>query len=408
MALLVQKFGGTSVGNLERIHHVAAKIIQARQQGHQVAVVVSAMSGETDRLIKLAEALTPYPIPREYDALVSTGEQVSIALLAMALNAKNCPAKSYNAQQAKIITDNNHTKAKIEKIETTAILRDLAENKVVIVAGFQGVNAHGDITTLGRGGSDTTAVALAVALKAQECQIYTDVGGVYTTDPHLIPEAKLLPLISFEEMLEMSNLGAKVLQSRSVEVAYENNMPIRVLSTFTDSPGTLVTSAEHVSKRSLSGIAFSREEAIFSLSGIPQHTNIESHIAGIIDNASIEIDMMTQAAAHSGLDFTFSVNHRDFHKTLPIIEQLSKELGATPTTNAQVAKVSLIGSGLHAQTGATAKLLQALTKAGINILMMNSSDLKISVIVEKEYLEAGVRAIHDAFEFHSLIDVNVA
>jgi aspartate kinase len=308
MALIVQKFGGSSVGTIERIRLVASRIIAAKQQGHNVVVAVSAMQGETDRLIQLANALTTDPEAREYDVLVSTGEQVSMALLAMALNASGCPARSYTGSQVGIITDHIHTKARILNVKTDLIHKNLTDGFVVVVAGFQGINKHGDITTLGRGGSDTTAVALAAALKADECQIYTDVEGVYTTDPRMIPEASLLSLISFEEMLEMASLGAKVLQMRSVEIASKHNIPIRVLSTFSDHPGTLVTFEEKImSKRLVSGIAFSREEAIISLTGVPNRAGVEGLILGKVSDANIEIDMIAQnASAKETTDITFS------------------------------------------------------------------------------------------------------
>ena len=311
MAVIVQKFGGSSVGNLDRIHHVAKRVMKARAQGHDVVVVVSAIYGETDRLIRLANALTQHPDPREYDVLISTGEQVSMALLSMALNANQCPARSFTGAQIGIHTDEIHTNARIMHVDTHIIERELREGRVVVVAGFQGVNVDGEVTTLGRGGSDTTAVAIAAALKAHECQIYTDVDGVYTTDPHLISEARLLPQISFEEMLEMASLGAKVLQMRSVELASKHNMPIRVLSTFSEGEGTLVTFEEKVmQKRLVSGIAFTREEAVISLSAVPKQIGIEGRILEKISEAHIEIDMISQTiSAADTIDFTFTVQH---------------------------------------------------------------------------------------------------
>ncbi len=399
MALIVQKYGGTSVGTLERIHHVASKIIKAKQEGHDVVVVVSAMHGETDRLIRLANTLTPEPTPREYDTLVATGEQVSMALLAMALNAKNCPARSYAGHQIGIMTDLTHTKARILNIETKIIDKNLAEGYVVVIAGFQGINEQGDITTLGRGGSDTTAVALAAALKANECQIYTDVEGVYTTDPRLIPEARLLSQISFEEMLEMASLGAKVLQMRSVELANNHNIPVRVLSTFSDHPGTLVTFEEKImEKRLVSGIAFSREEAIISLSGVPNRAGIEGQILGLVSEANIEIDMIAQNATKETTDFTFTLHRKDYPNTLKLVKELANKLGAISVKgNAKVAKLSLVGAGMRSHSGVASTMFQALGSADINIQMITTSEIKISVVIDEDFLEKGVRSVHTAF-----------
>lgn len=403
MAVIVQKFGGSSVGTLDRINHVASKIISAREQGHDVVVVVSAMYGETDRLIRLANALTHFPEPREYDALISTGEQVSTALLSIALNANKCPARSYTGQQIGIMTDNVHTKARILEVKKDIIERDLKSGHVVIVAGFQGVNEFNDITTLGRGGSDTTAVAIAASLKADECQIFTDVDGVYTTDPHLFPEARLLNDIAFEEMLEMASLGAKVLQIRAVELASKYNMPVRVLSTFSDGPGTLVTFEDKLmhKNRLVSGIAFSREEAIISLSGIPRQLGMEGRIVDKISQAHIEIDMIAQnTTAEDTVDFTFTVQRREHAKAMQLVEDLAKELGGDIKikTNAKVAKLSLVGIGMRSHTGVASTMFKALGAAEINIQMITTSEIKISVVVDESQLEAGVRAIHSAFE----------
>lgn len=403
MALIVQKFGGSSVGTLDRINHVASKIIDAKAKGHDVVVVVSAMYGETDRLIRLANALTHFPDPREYDALISTGEQVSTALLSIALNANKCPARSFTGAQLGIMTDNIHTKARILDVKTDVIQRELSKGHVVIAAGFQGINEFNDITTLGRGGSDTTAVAIAAALKAQECQIYTDVDGVYTTDPHLFPEARLLNDIAFEEMLEMASLGAKVLQIRSVELASKHNMPIRVLSTFSDGPGTLVTFEDKLmhKHRLVSGIAFSREEAIISLSGIPRQIGMEGRIVDKISHANIEIDMIAQnTTAHNTVDFTFTVQRREYSKALQVVEELAKELGKgiEIKTNAKVAKLSLVGIGMRSHSGVASTMFKALGAAEIPIQMITTSEIKISVVVDETQLEAGVRAIHKAFD----------
>lgn len=406
MALIVQKYGGSSVGNLDRIHHVAQKVIKAKQDGHHVIVVVSAMYGETDRLIRLANALTQHHDPREYDVLISSGEQVSMALLSMALNAQNYPARSFTGPQIGICTDNIHTKARILEVKTEVIQRELQQNRIVVIAGFQGVNQLGDITTLGRGGSDTTAVAIAAALKADECQIYTDVDGVYTTDPHFLPEARLIPQISFEEMLELSSLGAKVLQMRSVELASKHNMPIRVLSTFSEGTGTLVTFEDKIMrKRLVSGIAFSAEEAIISLSGIPREIGVEGHILGKVSEANIEIDMIAQnTAIDNKSDFTFTVNRREYAKAMKVAEELSAELGTVIKTNAKVAKLSLVGIGMRSHTGVASTMFKALGLEGINIQMITTSEIKISVVVDETHLERGVQAVHKAFDLDKPFD----
>lgn len=405
MALIVQKYGGSSVGTIDRIRHVASKVIAAKQQGHDVVVAVSAMQGETDRLIQLANALSLEPNGREYDVLVSTGEQVSMALLAVALNELGCSARSYTGPQAGIMTDHIHTKARILNVKTDVIRKSLDEGHVVVVAGFQGVNNRGDITTLGRGGSDTTAVALAAALKADECQIYTDVEGVYTTDPRMIPEASLLSQISFEEMLELASLGAKVLQMRSVELASKHNVPIRVLSTFSDHPGTLVTFEEKImTKRLVSGIAFSREEAIISLSGVPNRAGVEGLILGQISDANIEIDMIAQnASAKETTDFTFTLQRKEYPKAIKIVEGLATQLGAMSVkSNAKVAKLSLVGIGMRSHSGVASSMFKALGDAEINIQMITTSEIKISVVIDEEHLERGVRSVHEAFELDKL------
>ena len=405
MALIVQKYGGTSVGSLDRIQHVVSKVQETRQKGHDVVVVASAMHGETDRLIQLAQKLSPQPDSREYDALVSTGEQVSTALLAISLNAKNCPARSYTGQQIGIMTDGFHTDARILDVKTELMRQELACGRVVVVAGFQGTTSHGDTTTLGRGGSDTTAVALAAALKADECQIYTDVDGVYTTDPRLILEARLLAEISFEEMLEMASLGAKVLQVRSVELASQHNIPLRVLSTFHPGSGTLVTSEDKmIQKRTVSGIAFSREEAIIALSGVPNCAGVEGYILGKISDAHIEVDMITQSATGKDtIDLTFSVHRKNYMSAWNIATQLAQELkAASITNNPKVVKLSIVGIGMRTQTGVASTMFQALGKVGIPIQMITTSEIKISVVIDEEYLETGVRAVHQAFELDKL------
>lgn len=405
MALIVQKYGGSSVGTLDRILLVAEKIRHTKAQGHDVVVVVSAMYGETDRLIRLANALTQEPTPREYDVLLSTGEQVSMALLSMALNQKGCPAKSYTGAQIGILTDHIFGKARILQVKTSVIHQELSLGNVVVIAGFQGVNEFGEITTLGRGGSDTSAVAIAGALHADECQIYTDVAGVYTTDPHLFPEAKLLPQICFEEMLEMSSLGAKVLQMRSVELASKFNMPIRVLSTFIEGDGTLVTFEDRVmQKRLVSGIAFSREEAVISLTGLPKKIGIEGRILECISDANIEIDMIAQnTTAENTTDFTFTVNRREHPNALKLIAKLNEEFGEFAVkTNAKVAKLSLVGIGMRSHAGVAATMFKALGQAQIPIQMITTSEIKISVIIDETMLENAISVVHKAFELDKL------
>lgn len=401
MALIVQKYGGSSVGTLDRIRHVADKVIKTKASGHDVVVVVSAMYGETDRLIQLANSLTQAPHAREYDVLIATGEQTSMALLSMAINAQNVLAKSLTGAQVGVRTDNVHTKARILEVKTESIQKHLKDGYIVVIAGFQGVNDHGDLTTLGRGGSDTTAVAIAAALKADECQIYTDVDGVYTTDPHYFPNAKLIPYICFEEMLEMASLGAKVLQMRSVELASRHQMPIRVLSTFSDGQGTLVTFEDRIMHRKLvTGIAFSKEEAILSLGNIPKKIGSEGIILNKISEANIEVDMIAQnIGAGDTSDFTFTVLRRDYAQALAIVENLKTELNAAAIkTNAKVAKLSLVGIGMRSHTGVASTMFIALGDAGIPIQMITTSEIKISIIIDESYLEQAVSVVHTAFE----------
>lgn len=405
MALIVQKYGGSSVGTLERIHQVAEKIITTKRAGHDVVVVVSAMYGETDRLIQLAQTLTHYPDPREFDLLISTGEQISMTLLSMALNSKNCPSRSFTGPRIGIHTDSVHANARILTVKTELIKQELSENRVVVIAGFQGLGDHGEITTLGRGGSDTTAVAIAAAICADECQIYTDVDGVYTTDPHLISDARLLKTISFEEMLEMASLGAKVLQMRSVELASKHHMPIRVLSSFSDGPGTLVTFEDKIMhKHIVSGIAFSREEALISLSGVPKHIGVEGEILELISNSAIEIDMIAQNITTSGdVEFSFTVGRRQFAKAFNLINNFAKTLeGIVVKTNTKVAKLSLVGIGMRSHAGVASTMFKTLGKAGIAIQMITTSEIKISILIEEHHLEAGVRTIHQAFQLDKL------
>lgn len=400
MSLIVQKYGGTSVGSVERIEHVAAKVTRWRDDGYDLVVVTSAMSGETDRLMSLAHAINGQVGGRELDMLLATGEQVTIALLAMALEKRGCPAVSYTGAQVHILTDSVHNKARIVEIGGARVRRDLAAGNVVVVAGFQGVDEHGNITTLGRGGSDTTAVALAAALKASECQIYTDVDGVYTTDPRVVPQARRLARITFEEMLEMASLGSKVLQIRSVEFAGKYNVPLRVLSTFQDGEGTLITCEEGaVEKVLISGIAFNRDEAQLTIAGVPDQPGVAYDILGPISDANIEVDMIVQNVGLDGsTDFTFTVHRNDFDKAYKILSSTSRKLGARETSgDTRIVKISLVGVGMRSHAGIASQMFKALAAEGINIRMISTSEIKISVVVDEKYLELGVRALHDAF-----------
>ncbi len=402
MALIVQKYGGTSVGTPERIAAVAERVQRWHQQGHDIVVVVSAMSGETNRLLALAKAITDDPDPREIDQMVSTGEQVTIALLAMALQKRGLAAKSYTGAQVAIRTDSAFTKARIEAIDDAAMRADLAQRKVIVVAGFQGIDSQGNITTLGRGGSDTTGVALAAALKADECQIYTDVDGVYTTDPRVVPQARRLNKITFEEMLEMASLGSKVLQIRSVEFAGKYQVPLRVLSSFGEGEGTLITtdSEEVMEQPVISGIAFNRDEAKLTVRGVPDTPGIAFRILGPIGDANIEIDMILQnVGADNTTDFTFTVHRNDFRKALPILQQIAQDIGAREVIgDEKIAKVSLVGVGMRSHAGVASKMFGTLAKENINIQMISTSEIKISVVVEEKYMELAVRALHTAFD----------
>ena len=401
MALIVQKYGGTSVGSAERIGNVADKVIDWRNRGNDVVVVVSAMSGETNRLVKLAHEITDQPSPRELDVLLATGEQVTIALLSMALEQRGCSARSFTGTQVHIRTDSAHNKARIRAIEDKNIRADLSQGKVVVVAGFQGVDEYGNITTLGRGGSDTTAVALAAALKADECQIYTDVDGVYTTDPRVVPEARRLDRITFEEMLEMASLGSKVLQIRSVSFAGRYNVPLRVLSSFEEGEGTLITYEDEKMEQALiSGIAFNRDEAKLTILGVPDKPGVAYQILGPISEANIEVDMIVQNIAPDGAttDFTFTVNRSDFRKAMAILEDTAKKLGAREVTgDNKIVKISLVGVGMRSHAGIASTMFAALAREGVNIRMISTSEIKISVVVDEKYLELGVRTLHDAF-----------
>ncbi|RNE93920.1 aspartate kinase [Marichromatium sp. AB32] len=401
MALIVQKYGGTSVGSVERIQAVADRVKRWRDQGNQVVVVVSAMSGETDRLMGLARQIQMRPEPRELDVLLSTGEQVTIALLSMALAARGCPARSYTGAQVHILTDSVHNKARIRDIDAARVGADLEAGRVVVVAGFQGVDESGDITTLGRGGSDTSAVAIAAALKADECQIYTDVDGVYTTDPRVEPKARKLDRITFEEMLEMASLGSKVLQIRSVEFAGKYQVPLRVLSSFGEGEGTLITFEEdEVEDAKIAGIAFSRDEAKLTILGVPDRPGVAHEILGAIAAANIEVDMIIQnvAAEEATTDFTFTVQRGDYARALEILQARAEALGARQVLgDEQIVKISLVGVGMRSHAGIASRMFETLAREGINIRMISTSEIKISVVVDERYLELGVRALHDAF-----------
>ncbi|MEP5232791.1 aspartate kinase [Alcanivorax sp. VBW004] len=402
MALIVQKYGGTSVGTVERIQAVAEKVAGFHKRGDQVVVVVSAMSGETNRLIELANGVTDKPSPREMDVLVSTGEQVTIALLSMALQKQGLNARSYTGSQIPLRTDNTYSKARIEEIDDKKVRADLDGGSVVVVAGFQGVDGDGNITTLGRGGSDTTAVALAAALKADECQIYTDVDGVYTTDPRVVDNARRLDSITFEEMLEMASQGSKVLQIRSVEFAGKYNVPLRVLSSFQDGPGTLITVEDEVDmeKPVISGIAFTRDEAKIIVRGAPDTPGIAYKILGPVSAENIEVDMIVQNVGKDGAaDFTFTVHRNDFARAQEALRNASEELGNPEIIgDDKIAKVSLVGVGMRSHAGVASKMFEALANEGVNIEMISTSEIKVSVVIAEKYLELAVRALHSAFE----------
>ncbi len=401
MAMYVYKFGGTSVGSIERIKAVAERVKKVHDQGEQLVVVVSAMSGETNRLIALAQETQKQPNPRELDALISTGEQVTSALLSMALEDIGCPACSYTGGQVKILTDNVHTKARIRHIDDARMRADLEAGKVVIVAGFQGVDEHGNITTLGRGGSDTTAVALAAALKADECYIYTDVDGVYTTDPRIEPKARRLDKITFEEMLEMASLGSKVLQIRSVEFAGKYNVALRVLSSFKEGKGTLITYEESQMESALiSGIAFNRDEAKLTITDVPDLPGVASKILGPIAEANIDVDMIVQNIGEDGAtNFTFTVHRNDFVKAKTLLDATCEELKAKKVVcDDTIVKVSIVGVGMRSHAGIANTMFKTLANEGINIQMIATSEIKISVVVAEKYLELAVRALHAAFE----------
>lgn len=406
MGLIVQKYGGTSVGNPQRIKGVARRIARFQSEGHQVVVVVSAMNGETDRLIALCREIQTNPDPRELDQVCSTGEQVTIGLLAMALKDIGVEARSYTGSQVKVLTDNSYTKARILSIDEANMRRDLEAGKVVIVAGFQGVDEEGNITTLGRGGSDTSGVALAAALKADECQIYTDVDGVYTTDPRVVPEAKKLDTIAFESMLEMASLGSKVLQIRSVEFAGKYKVKLRVLSSFQDNgEGTLITVEEerNMEQPIISGIAFNRDEGKLTILGVPDTPGVAYQILGPIAEANIDVDMIIQNVGHDGTtDLSFTVSRGEFAKAQAILEGVKVQLGAREVTgDNEICKVSVVGVGMRSHPGVASQMFKALADEGINIKMISTSEIKISVVLDEKHLELAVRVLHRTFGWNN-------
>ena len=402
MTLIVQKYGGTSVGSIERIKAVAEKVAKLHRTGAKVVVAVSAMSGETNRLIELAKGLSEQPNLREMDVLVATGEQVTIALLCIALESIGIQARSYTGSQVRILTDNAHGKARIREIDGQRIHTDLDAGRVVVVAGFQGADEQGNITTLGRGGSDTTAVALAAALKADECQIYTDVDGVYTTDPRVEPKARRLDKITFEEMLEMASQGSKILQIRSVEFAGKYNVPLRVLSSFEEGAGTLITFEEDVQMENplISGIAFNRDEAKLTIRGIPDQPGVAYKVIGAISAANIEVDVIVQNVARdNSASMTFTVHRNDLKRSAEILKQTAADLGALEvTTDERIAKISIVGVGMRSHAGVAAQMFEALASEGINIQLITTSEIKITVVIEERYLELAVRTLHSAFD----------
>ena len=400
MALIVQKYGGTSVGNIERIHRVAERVERAQKDGHQVVVVLSAMSGETDRLLKLAHDATNSPDERELDMLLSTGERVTIALLAMELRGRGVNARSFTGRQVGIHTDSAHTKARISRVTAERIKEALAGGVIPVVAGFQGINASSDVTTLGRGGSDLTAVALAAALKADRCIIYTDVDGVYTADPNIVPAARRLDKISYEEMLEMASLGAKVLQSRSVEFAAKYSVPVEVNSSFKEGKGTLVTREDaDMEGVMVSGVTGDRNQAKITIVGVPDRPGIAARVFGAVANANIVVDMIIQNVSQASMtDISFTVPKPDLRNAVDLVERLSQEIGArSVAVTESIAKVSLIGVGMRSHSGVAAKMFEVLSREGVNIMMISTSEIKISCVIEEKYLELAMRTLHTAF-----------
>ncbi len=400
MALIVQKYGGTSVGNIERIHCVAERVERAQKDGHQVVVVLSAMSGETDRLLKLAHEATSSPDERELDMLLSTGERVTIALLAMELRGRGVNARSFTGRQVGIHTDSAHTKARISRVTAERITEALAAGVIPVVAGFQGINASSDVTTLGRGGSDLTAVALAAALKADRCIIYTDVDGVYTADPNIVPAARRLDKISYEEMLEMASLGAKVLQSRSVEFAAKYSVPVEVNSSFKEGKGTLVTREDaDMEGVMVSGVTGDRNQAKITIVGVPDRPGIAARVFGAVAHANIVVDMIIQNVSQASMtDISFTVPKADLRNAVDLVQRLSQEIGArSVAVTESIAKVSLIGVGMRSHSGVAAKMFEVLSREGVNIMMISTSEIKISCVIEEKYLELAMRTLHTAF-----------
>lgn len=400
MALIVQKYGGTSVGTIERIHRVADRVEQAAKGGNQVVVVLSAMSGETDRLLKLAHEITAIPDERELDMLLSTGERVTIALLAMDLRGRGLDARSFTGRQVGIMTDSAHTKARITRVTAERIRESLRKGVIPVVAGFQGINEQSDVTTLGRGGSDLTAVALAGALKADRCVIFTDVDGVYTTDPNIVPSARRIDKISYEEMLEMASLGAKVLQSRSVEFAAKFNVPLEVNSSFKEGKGTLVTREdEDMEAVAVSGVTGDRNQAKITVVGVPDKPGIAAALLGPVAKANILVDMIIQNVSHASLtDFSFTIPRVDVKRAMPIIQDVAKDIGAKSVSVTEaIAKVSLVGVGMRSHSGVAAKMFEVLSREGVNIMMISTSEIKISCVIDEKYLELAMRALHAAF-----------
>ena len=400
MALIVQKYGGTSVGSVERIHRVAEQVVEARRAGHDLVVVLSAMSGETDRLVRLAHEVTPSPDEREMDMLLSTGERVTIALLAMDLRGRGIDARSFTGRQVGIITDSTHTKARIARVTADRIREALAEGIIPIVAGFQGINERSDVTTLGRGGSDLTAVALAAALKADRCIIYTDVDGVYTADPNIVPSARRLDKVSYEEMLELASLGAKVLQSRSVEFAARYGVPVEVKSSLTEGQGTLVTNEDADMKRvAVSGVTGDRDQAKITIIGVPDRPGIAARIFGPVAQANIVVDMIIQNVSQASLtDISFTVPRADLGKAVSLVQRVAKEIDAKSVAVTEaIAKVSLVGVGMRSHSGVAARMFEVLSREGVNIMMISTSEIKISCVIDEKYLELAMRALHAAF-----------
>ena len=401
MSLIVQKYGGTSVGTVERIEAVADRVVKSHNCGNQVVVAVSAMSGETNRLIGLANQIDETPDPREMDVLVSTGEQVTIALVCMALQKRGIQARSYTGGQVRILTDNVHGKARIKEIDAHRMQTDLQAGRVVVVAGFQGIDEAGNITTLGRGGSDTTAVAIAAALNADECQIYTDVDGVYTTDPRVVPDARRLDQITFEEMLEMASQGSKILQIRSVEFAGKYSVPLRVMSSFVEGPGTLISLEDNdqMEQPLVSGIAFNRDEAKLTIRGIPDQPGVAYKVLGAISEANIEIDVIVQnVAKDNSATMTFTVHRAALKQAEALLKEIAADLGALEVdSDDRIAKVSIVGVGMRSHAGVAAQMFEALASEGINIQLITTSEIKITVVIEERYLELAVRALHSGF-----------